>query len=172
MSIASEIQALQQDKSDIATALTNKGVTVPDGSGFDSFSTLVDNIDQRKFQASGSTTFLADTALFEIRNLPFRPKFVAVRKNATSYTVTGDTIKYLWYIIKFDAAQISSDRLLVGTVLRLINDEVRQVGFAVTSNNNYYHINQYDDGFSVHCNSGKVDFIWGAGDYITWFAMG
>lgn len=44
MSIASEIQALQQDKSDIATAISNKGVTVPSGSGFDSFANLISNI--------------------------------------------------------------------------------------------------------------------------------
>ncbi|MBQ9354746.1 MAG: hypothetical protein IJT84_03570 [Clostridia bacterium] len=48
MSIASEIQALQQDKSDIATALTNKGVTVPSGSGFDSFAGLIGNIQTGK----------------------------------------------------------------------------------------------------------------------------
>lgn len=44
MSIASEIQALQQDKSDIATAIANKGVTVPSGSGFDSFAGLINDI--------------------------------------------------------------------------------------------------------------------------------
>ena len=44
MSIASEIQALQQDKSDIATAISNKGVTVPSGSGFDSFAGLINDI--------------------------------------------------------------------------------------------------------------------------------
>ena len=44
MSIASEIQALQQDKSDIATAISNKGVTVPSGSGFDSFASLINDI--------------------------------------------------------------------------------------------------------------------------------
>ncbi|GEM_PF-6824694 len=44
MSIASEIQALQQDKTDIATAISNKGVTVPSGSGFDSFAGFISNI--------------------------------------------------------------------------------------------------------------------------------
>ena len=48
MSIASEIQALQQDKSDIATAISNKGVTVPSSSGFDSFAALIANISTGK----------------------------------------------------------------------------------------------------------------------------
>lgn len=44
MSIASEIQALQTDKDNIATAISNKGVTVPSGSGFDSFAGLINDI--------------------------------------------------------------------------------------------------------------------------------
>ena len=44
MSIASEIQALQQDKDDIAAAITSKGVTVPSGSGFDNFAGLISSI--------------------------------------------------------------------------------------------------------------------------------
>lgn len=37
MSIATQIAALQQDKTDIATAITNKGGTVNSGDGFDDF---------------------------------------------------------------------------------------------------------------------------------------
>lgn len=37
MSIATQISALQQDKTDIATAITNKGGTVSSGDGFDDF---------------------------------------------------------------------------------------------------------------------------------------
>ncbi len=44
MSIASEIQALQTDKENIATAIEDKGVTVPPGSGFDDFAGLINDI--------------------------------------------------------------------------------------------------------------------------------
>ena len=44
MSISSQISALQQDKSDIITALTNKGATVPSGSGFDDFATIISSL--------------------------------------------------------------------------------------------------------------------------------
>ncbi len=44
MSIASQIEALNQDKEDIASAIEAKGVTVPSGSGFRSFAGLISNI--------------------------------------------------------------------------------------------------------------------------------
>lgn len=46
MSIASEIKALQDDKTAIVTSISNKGVEVPEGSGFDDFSSLIDEIKQ------------------------------------------------------------------------------------------------------------------------------
>lgn len=44
MTIATQIAALQQDKSDIATAITNKGGTVNSGDGFDDFATDIATI--------------------------------------------------------------------------------------------------------------------------------
>ena len=44
MSIASQIEALSQDKEDIAVAIEEKGVTVPSGSGFRNFAGLISNI--------------------------------------------------------------------------------------------------------------------------------
>lgn len=44
MSIASEITRLQNDSSAIASAITAKGVTVPAGSGYDDYATLIGNI--------------------------------------------------------------------------------------------------------------------------------
>lgn len=44
MSIASEITRLQQAKSDLATSIENKGVTVPATTTIDGYATLVDNI--------------------------------------------------------------------------------------------------------------------------------
>lgn len=44
MTIATQIAALQQDKSDIASAITNKGGTVTAGDGFDDFATDIASI--------------------------------------------------------------------------------------------------------------------------------
>ena len=44
MSIASEIQRLQQDSADIASAIAAKGVTVPSGSGYDDYAGLISSI--------------------------------------------------------------------------------------------------------------------------------
>ena len=46
MSIASEITRLQQAKSDLATSITNKGVTVPAATTLDGYAALVDQIQQ------------------------------------------------------------------------------------------------------------------------------
>lgn len=72
MSIASEIQALQQDKSDIATAISNKGVTVPSGSGFDSFASLISsfpNLYYTKISLTENTNSISFQTNFE-------PKFI------------------------------------------------------------------------------------------------
>lgn len=44
MSIATEIQRLQTDSAAIASAITAKGVTVPSGSGFDDYASLIGQI--------------------------------------------------------------------------------------------------------------------------------
>lgn len=44
MSIATAISALQSASSDIASAITAKGVTVPSGSGYDDYATLIGQI--------------------------------------------------------------------------------------------------------------------------------
>lgn len=46
MSIASEISRLQQAKSDLATSIANKGVTVPAATTIDGYAALVDQIQQ------------------------------------------------------------------------------------------------------------------------------
>ena len=46
MSIASEISRLQTAKSDLATSITNKGVTVPASTKLDGYAALVDQIEQ------------------------------------------------------------------------------------------------------------------------------
>ena len=57
MSIASEISRLQSDSTAIATAIAAKGVTVPSGSGFDDYATLIGSI-----QTGGGGTILVPTA--------------------------------------------------------------------------------------------------------------
>lgn len=52
MSIADEINRLQSDSAAIAAAITAKGVTVPSGSGYDDYASLIESI------PSGGTTLV------------------------------------------------------------------------------------------------------------------
>lgn len=65
--IAEQLDALEQDKSYIAAAITSKGVTVPQGSGFDNFASLIGNIPSGNAKLiTGTYTPAVDTTIFEI----------------------------------------------------------------------------------------------------------
>lgn len=70
MSIASEITRLQQAKSDLATSIANKGVTVPAATTIDGYATLVDQIQ------TGSP-------------LPYDARIEYLRCSGTQYINTG-----------------------------------------------------------------------------------
>lgn len=57
MSVADKILALQNDSAAIASAISAKGVTVPAGSGYDDYATLIGQIEQ-----GGGGTTLVPTA--------------------------------------------------------------------------------------------------------------
>lgn len=71
MSIANEIARLQQAKSDLATSITNKGVTVPAAATLDGYAALVDSIQQ-----GGGT-------------LPYDAEIEYLQGNGSSYIDTG-----------------------------------------------------------------------------------
>lgn len=113
MSIANELSRLLQAKSDLATSITNKGVTVPAAATLDDYPALVDQIQQ------GGTPIL-----------PYDAKVEYLQSSGTQYIDIGiignDSleyeIKYLWtsgdYKYILDAEKSSSvDRfsLMTGT---------------------------------------------------------
>lgn len=63
MSIASEISRLQQAKSDLATSIENKGVTVPAATTLDGYAALVDQIQQ----GGGSLPYDAEVEWIGVR---------------------------------------------------------------------------------------------------------
>ncbi len=69
MSISTEISRLQQAKSDLATSITNKGVTVPAATTIDGYAALVDQIQQG--------------------GLPYDSKIEYLRATGTQYINTG-----------------------------------------------------------------------------------
>lgn len=87
MSVADEILRLQQAKSDLATSITNKGVTVPAATTIDGYSALVDQIQQ------GGTPIL-----------PYDAKVEYLQSSGTQYIdigIIGNAlleyeVKYLW----------------------------------------------------------------------------
>lgn len=93
MSIASEIQALQQDKTDIATAISNKGVTVPSGSGFDSFAGLIASISKDKKMAYREMKISTVKQFLEFDNLDFVPKGCLFLCNDTPARINENNIQ-------------------------------------------------------------------------------
>jgi len=75
MSIASAISALQSASSDIASAITAKGVTVPSGSGFDDYASLIASIQTGGGGGGGS--------------LPYDAEVEYIAANGTQYIDTG-----------------------------------------------------------------------------------
>ena len=73
--IATEIQALQQDKAAMISSLEGKGVVVPDGSGFDSFASLIDSINTKKVHFATRTLFEGSSSgWMTFENISFEPK--------------------------------------------------------------------------------------------------
>ena len=87
MSIASELSRIQQAKSDLATSITNKGVTVPAATTLDGYAALVDQIQQ------GGTPVL-----------PYDAEVEYLQSSGTQYIdigIIGNAlleyeVKYLW----------------------------------------------------------------------------
>ena len=88
MSISSEITRLQNDSTAIASAIAAKGVTVPSGSGYDDYATLIASI-----PTGGSTVNIATTSASgssgvsqSFSNLLGEPKLFAIQFGALDST--------------------------------------------------------------------------------------
>jgi hypothetical protein len=102
MSIATAISALQSASSDIASAITAKGVTVPSGSGFDDYATLIGQITSG---GGGGGT------------LPYDAEVEYIAANGTQYIDTGITPTYASTAVIIDCqftGDYSTTQILVG----------------------------------------------------------
>ena len=105
MSVQSEINRINTAKSAIATAITGKGVTVPDGTLLDGMAALIESIEAGGGGGSGGAkvvtgTFTGSSSISttqrpvaSVHGLDFRPKFIFVMReqsksslNTTEYT--------------------------------------------------------------------------------------
>lgn len=91
MSIANEISRLQQAKSDLATSIANKGVTVPANATLDDYAALVDSI--QTGGGGGST-------------LPYDAEVEYLQSDGNQYIDTGVVVTKN-YVIIADCAVIS-----------------------------------------------------------------
>ena len=90
MSVASEISRLQSDSSAIASAISAKGVTVPSGSGYDDYATLIASIPT----GTVATTTAASSLAFTVSG---QPKMFAVQlslSSSGSYLTNSSTSSY------------------------------------------------------------------------------
>ena len=96
MSVQSEITRLTTAKSDISTAITNKGVTVPSGTKLDGMAALIDSISggedviikQVTFKPSGNY-LLSDNRCVVTHNCGKIPKAVFIFSDNTNSTYAG-----------------------------------------------------------------------------------
>lgn len=96
MSVQSEIDRIAGAKSDISTAITNKGVTVPSGTKLDGMAALIDSISggedviiQRVTFSPPSNYLLSDNRCEVTHNCGKIPKAVFIFSNNTSNTYVG-----------------------------------------------------------------------------------
>ena len=98
MSIASELNRLQQAKSDLATSIENKGVTVPAATTLDGYAALVDQIQQG--------------------GLPYDAEIEYIESTGTQYIDTGITLVYATDVVEMSlniSITSGSSRQLNGT---------------------------------------------------------
>lgn len=114
MSIASELNRLLQAKSDLATSITNKGVTVPSATTIDGYAALVDQIQQGG-------------------GLPYDSKVEYLECNGTQYIDTGIAVTSGMNVtIKFSPTlKDSTNNMLYG----YIDTGTSLQNYATTSNN-------------------------------------
>lgn len=96
MSVQSEIDRIAGAKSDISTAITNKGVTVPSGTKLDGMAALIDSISggedviiQRVTFRPPSNYLLSDNRCVVTHNCGKIPKAVFIFSDNTSTTYVG-----------------------------------------------------------------------------------
>lgn len=104
MSIASELNRLLQAKSDLATAITNKGVTVPANATLDDYAALVDSI---QTGGGGGSTLPYDAEIEYITNTGTQIIDTGID------LVDGTTEVKLVFKVAFSATQYNNQSLLV-----------------------------------------------------------
>ena len=111
MSVQSEITRLTTAKSDISTAITNKGVTVPSGTKLDGMAALIDSISGGEDVIIKQVTFnpsmnylLSNNSCVIIHNCGKIPKAVFIFSNNTSSSYVG-----YGYIFNFSGSNDTTD---------------------------------------------------------------
>ena len=111
MSVQSEITRLTTAKSDISTAITNKGVTVPSGTKLDGMAALIDSISggedviiKRVTFKPSSNYLLSDNRCVVTHNCGKIPKAVFIFSDNTSNSYVG-----YGYIFNFSGSNDTTD---------------------------------------------------------------
>ena len=97
MSIASEVQRLQQAKTNIKTTLTNKGLTVPNTALISDYNTYINNLSLVK---TGTITVSAASQTATISGLGFTPKnaIIFIDGAFSGTNVTTDIVMCASYV--------------------------------------------------------------------------
>ncbi|MGM9590624.1 MAG: hypothetical protein ACI3V0_10695 [Faecousia sp.] len=83
MSVQTEITRLESAKTEIASAIAGKGVTVPDGTRLDGLAALIDSIEAGVAVQRATGTFTTNSSGAATVNCGFQPDVVVVTKGET-----------------------------------------------------------------------------------------
>lgn len=149
--ISTEIQRLQSAKSDLATAIANKGVTVPANATLDGYAALVDSI-----QTGGGGS-----------SLPYDAEVEYIESTGTQYIDTGITIVYAT-----DIVEMSLNIAITSNTSRQLNGANGSLFFGINASKAFEfsgasagtYNNSFKDWY-LHCKTGQK--VSGAIDGVT-----
>jgi len=147
MSIASEITRLQQAKNDLATSITNKGVTVSAATTIDGYAALVDQIQGGGGSQPYKTITLADSHESDSKG---NPSYWA---NYLGLPLLSDSSDRNLYIIVFEGNQATANyRVDFALYFRYSST----IGCLSIRNNRTNYMSQYGTSRSLWASTGTV----------------
>lgn len=145
MSVQTEISRLESAKQAIASAIANKGVTVPDGTMLDGMAALIESI----VAGGGGEGYKVATG-------SFTPTSANIYSNPITVSGIGFSPKVVILAVTASVTDSSGRQLIFGWAQNLDDVEEYLYLFRYSSSNNvntsntqYYIINFLDDGFEL-----------------------
>lgn len=148
MSIASELNRLQQAKSDLATSIAAKGVTVPAATTIDGYAALVDQIQNGGGMQPYKTMTLAESHESDSKGNPI------YWANYLGLPLLSDSSNRNLYIVVFEGNQAANTSYKVDFALYFRYSST--IGCLSVRNNRSNNMSQYGTARSLWASTGTI----------------